>query len=230
MISEETINNVLSLAKQKCRRRTDMRIKLFEIVFGSVCMGIAYGLYVWRYYNEIDTLAEAIVGIIPLLVIFPFVVINLWYYFRVEKMEYDDNKAILTNTGQNLYCSFYRRGNMLVEYGFYEEALDDFNSAFQEFEKKLEQIAESLPKFFEEYNAMTKFVNGIHRPVPDFRNHDLFRYSQHYQAQKNCLEKLERYDEAKSVEEKLKTIAILTEENNNLTEKYWKDFGCGDYE
>jgi tetratricopeptide (TPR) repeat protein len=215
------INKALSLLEQKYRR-TFWRLTLFVIVSGIVCLGILCGLFVlWKYYSWID--APIIIGIL-IVGLFPTVIILRDELVKSEKRKYNADKATVLTEITSHY-SFYRRGKMFADYGFYEAALDDYNSALLELDKESEQITESLPKFFDEYNVMTKFVNGIHRPVPNIRNHDSFSSRRYYQARKNCLEKLERYDEVKIDEEKLKTIAILIEENNNLTEKYWKCYG-----
>jgi tetratricopeptide (TPR) repeat protein len=223
MLSEETINKILSLSKQKHRRNVWI-LKLLIIISGILCWGILYGLLVfWKDYNwiNINSFVSFLKCILLfILLIMPIVFMILIDYIKVEKREYNRVKLFLTDKSED--NSFFMRGDILTDYGFYEEALDDYNSGLRELEKAAEQTAESLQKFFEEYNTMTKVVNGIYRPVPNFRNYNLPSWSYCYQARKNCLEKLERYDEAKADEEKLKTIAILTEENNNLTEKYWK--------
>jgi tetratricopeptide (TPR) repeat protein len=231
MLSEETINKVFFISKQKYHRNI-WKLTLLITISSIVCLGILCGLLIfWEYYNWINNILVAILSSLLLFITITILIVSISLIERIkaEKRECNRVKFFLTSKSKYLR-SFLICGNILANYGFYEEALDDFNSALRELEKESEQIAESLQKFFEEYNTMTKFIDGIYRPVPNFRNYNLFGWDQCYQARKNCLEKLKRYDEAKADEEKLKTIAILTEENNNLTKKYWKDYGDRDYD
>jgi tetratricopeptide (TPR) repeat protein len=222
MTTEETIDKVRLLAKQRCRRNVRKikitLITLLIILFGIFCAG--YGLFLtWENHN--DWWSVAPVAFVVMLFVLALV---LWLIEVIngERNEYLRVEYELTRNNKDC-ISFFNRGCVFKDYGFYDAAIKDFDEALQFLNKESEQIAESLRNFFDEYNAKTKCVNGIHRPVPSFRNHDWYWLRQCHIEKKTCLMKMGKSEEVETEIELLKTISTFIEENNTITEKYWKD-------
>jgi tetratricopeptide (TPR) repeat protein len=223
MTTEEIINKIRSLARQRCHRNIK-KMTLSAIFFGILSAGIYCGVFfVWGYCDW---------WIIHTLMIFSMCLVMLFAWsmemrkwsLKVERNNYHRVENSLSRICKDS-SSFFDRGCVFDDYGFYETALEDFDRALEYFNKESEQIAEFLKNFFDEYNAQTKFVNGIHRPVPNFRNHDWLWLRECHQKRKTLLEKMGKLEDAELENEHLKTITTLIEENNTITEKYWKGYG-----
>jgi tetratricopeptide (TPR) repeat protein len=223
MTTEETIDKVRSLAKQRCRRNV-RKMTLLTIFAGILCAGIYCGIFLTcEYFDWFVIQILMFLGVCPVILFAWLFEMRKWT-LDLERHYYHKVENTLSRICDGHY-SFFDRGCVFREYGFYEAAIEDFDEALKYFNKESEQIAESLIKFFDEYNAQTKFVKDIHRPVPNFRNHDWFGLRQCYLERKTCLEKLGKSEEAETAAEHLKTISTLIEENNTITEKYWQGYG-----
>jgi hypothetical protein len=191
MTTEETIDKVRLLAKQRCRRNIK-EMTLLSIFAGILCAGMYCGLfYIWS--NRRDWWID--IPVIFFVACSVFLFLGLLGTLLLEKNNYRRVETLIRICDG--HYSFFDRGCVFKDYGFYEAAIEDFDEALKYFNKESEQIAESLIKFFDEYNAQTKLVNGIHRPVPNFRNHDWLWLRQFYLERKIALRSWENQKKPK---------------------------------
>jgi tetratricopeptide (TPR) repeat protein len=133
------------------------------------------------------------------------------------------------NTIKNLSNTSWHRGTLLFDYGFYEPALDDFDKILNDMYKNFEKRDEIFSRFLEDiYKTQPRFVNGILRPIPYILYSDLYSLQVAIEWRQRCLLKLGREKEAKAENEKLQTIKIFEEENEQFTKKYSKELGYGE--
>ena len=112
----------------------------------------------------------------------------------------------------------------LLEYGFYELALKGFEGNLERLFEEAREREDELRRFFEEYEQMEPWVNGFPRPVPAFKNIDLWPYGYCHEMRRRCFEKLDRTAEAQIEAEKVASIKKIVEENATLTKKYWNSY------
>lgn len=144
----------------------------------------------------------------------------------------------------------YQRGTILYDYGFYEEALDDYNICvqFNEAEvaasKTFLQIKESytkpedlpeewkwqgkgLQRFFEDFPEEIMIVNGFPRPIPFYTPYEIERLEAAYSVRRRTLLKLGRDTEAEEDKKKINVILALIQEKLRMEKEYAKIFADG---
>lgn len=112
----------------------------------------------------------------------------------------------------------------LFENGFYESALKGCDDNLAKWLEESRKRKEELGRFFEECGHLEPWIDEIPRPVPEFKNIDLWLYGYYHEIRKRCFEKLGRTPETELEVEKMAALKKIVEENNKLTEKYWKDY------
>jgi len=115
------------------------------------------------------------------------------------------------------------RACVLLEHGYHELALETFDYLVEKIFEETPKREEELNRFFDEFHTKTRFVDGIPRPVPAFRDHDPWALQYLISRRMECLTKLGRDKEVEAAAAQLEAIRKIQDEGRELTKKYWED-------
>lgn len=110
---------------------------------------------------------------------------------------------------------------LLFEFGFYELALKGYDDNLAKLFEEAPKREEELARFFEEFWAKPRFVDGFPRPIPFFQIHNLDMFDYYIGGRVQCLAKLGREEEAEAEIARRLLIRKIKDEGRELTEKYW---------
>jgi len=193
------------------KKRKERTLRIIQIILIFLAIPLVLGLIFWN--------VKVGAGAASLLL---FVVCFagscwglLWLLERLTwRRAYSYKDAWLSNPSHRAY--------ELFKYGFYELALKEYDVCLNHLFEESCKRDEKLLLFFEEYRTLSRFIDGIPRPIPYFDNHDLDVFYVLVDRRSQCLIKLERQKEAEAAIAQLAVIKQIQDEGKNLTKKYWE--------
>jgi hypothetical protein len=220
MTLDEAIQQITERLEKRRRRKT-------------VCMNVfTFGILLFLSLAVVLIIVEKMEKGITQAVLIPIPGIIFWGIIligtrrEIKRWIDNDTKKINRLSGVSL-----DRGEILFDYGFYELALDDFDMVLNNKHEESEKLGETLVRFFADYfDTCKNQLNDFPRPIPKFKNYDLYEFYRIIILRQKCLRKLGREKEVETGNDKLQTIEKIEEDNLQFTEKYWKELVNGYYD
>jgi len=157
---------------------------------------------------------------VPTMLVSLFVTFGYISIRHLKKQERDKLQRL-----QSLNNELFKehRAYVLLEHGYHELALEIFDYLVEKIFEETPKREEELNRFFDEFHTKTRFVDGIPRPVPVFRDHDTWTLQYLISRRMECLTKLGREKEVEAAAAQLEAIQKIQDEGRELTKKYWED-------